>query len=64
LERVQIWGVVEVILGVLVAAAFMCPSEWSNIVLGILVLIFGALTLLHAKPKPAQGKRKSESEKA
>ena len=64
MERVQIWGVVEVILGVLVAAAFMCPSEWSNIVLGILVLIFGALTLLHGEPKRAQGKSKSEGEKA
>ncbi|RLE90080.1 MAG: hypothetical protein DRN04_15615 [Thermoprotei archaeon] len=51
MEKVQLWGIVEVVLGVLVIAAFICPSIWSNFVLGILVLAFGILVTIHGKPK-------------
>jgi branched-subunit amino acid transport protein AzlD len=54
LERAQIWGIVEIVLGILVAAlCSLWPEMWLSIVLGVLVLIFGVLTLIHAKPKPA-----------
>jgi uncharacterized membrane protein HdeD (DUF308 family) len=56
MEKVQVWGIVEVVLGALVIAAFVYPSMWSNIVLGVLVLVFGALTILHGRPKAAPAK--------
>lgn len=54
-------GYVEIVLGVLVVAASICPSIWSDIVLGILVIVFGALILIRAKAKPAQGRREAEA---
>jgi uncharacterized membrane protein HdeD (DUF308 family) len=47
--KVKTVAIIEIVLGVLVIASFICPSMWSNIVLGALVLIFGIVLLV--KPK-------------
>ena len=39
-------AIIEIILGAVVIASFMCPSMWSNIVLGALVLVFGIVLLV------------------
>jgi len=47
--KVKTVAIINIVLGVLVIAAFMCPSLYSNIVLGALVLAFGIVLLV--KPK-------------
>ena len=37
------WAIAEIVLGVLIIAACICPSPASNIVLGALVVVFGGL---------------------
>ena len=40
-------AIAEIVLGVLVIAAFMCPSFLSNIILGAMVVGFGIALLVH-----------------
>jgi len=47
--KVKTVAIIEIILGALmIGASFLCPSLYSGIVLGALVLIFGIVLL--AKP--------------
>jgi hypothetical protein len=39
-------AIIEIVLGALVIAAFMCPSSLSNIVLGAMVIAFGIVLLV------------------
>ena len=47
--KVKTVAIIEIVLGVLVVASFVCSSIWSSIVLGALVLAFGVVLLV--KPK-------------
>ncbi len=47
--KVKTVAIIEIVLGALTIAAYICPAIWANIVLGALVLAFGAVLLL--KPK-------------
>jgi hypothetical protein len=47
--KVKTVAIAEIVLGALVIASFICPSLWSNIGLGVLVLAFGVVLLV--KPK-------------
>jgi len=63
-KKAQIWGIVEVILGiVLLIAALVYLSVWLSVILGVLVIIFGGLTIVHGKPKPAAPAEKKEEKK-
>ena len=41
----MVWHILAIVFGALTIAAFPCPSPCSNIVLGILVVIFASLAL-------------------
>lgn len=43
------WAIAEIVLGVLIIAACICPSPLSDIVLGVLVIAFGGLILLKGR---------------
>ena len=47
--KVKTVAIIEIVLGVIIIASYVCPSLWSNIILGVLVLAFGVVLLL--KPK-------------
>ena len=46
---------------IVAAVCSLWPEMWLSIVLGVLVLIFGTLTLLHAKPKPTPTEAEKKS---
>jgi hypothetical protein len=55
----MIWHILVIICGVLVVIAGLCPSGWSDVVFGVLVVLFGALALgKYAKERS----RKAEAE--
>jgi len=41
----MIWHILAIVFGALVAISAICPSPWSDVVLGVLVVIFGVLAL-------------------
>ncbi|MFC1931792.1 hypothetical protein ACFLXJ_06310 [Chloroflexota bacterium] len=47
--KVKTVAIIEIVLGVLVIAAFTCSSIYANIVLGALVLAFGIVLLVRPK---------------
>ena len=40
-------AIIEMVLGALVIASFVCPVPWANIVLGAMVLGFAIPLLVH-----------------
>jgi len=47
------WHILAIVCGVLVAISAMCPSPYSDIVLGALVVIFASLALRSFRKKGA-----------
>jgi len=41
----MIWHILTMVFGALAALSAICPSPWSQVVLGILVIIFAGLAL-------------------
>ena len=41
----MVWHILTIVFGVLVAISAICPSLYSDVVLGILVVIFASLAL-------------------
>jgi hypothetical protein len=42
----MIWHILTIVFGILVAVSAICPSPWSDVVLGVLVAVFGGLALM------------------
>jgi len=47
--KIRTVAIIEIVLGALVIASFICPSPLSKIVLGALVLAFGIVLLVAPK---------------
>jgi len=41
----MIWHICAIVFGALAAISAVCPSLWSDVVLGVLVVIFASLAL-------------------
>jgi hypothetical protein len=48
-KHIKSLAIVEIVMGVLVIASFVCPSPYSNIVLGAVVLGCAIPILIHAR---------------
>jgi uncharacterized membrane protein HdeD (DUF308 family) len=48
-KHIKVLAIVEIVMGVLIIASFICPSPYSNVVLGAIVLGCGIPILIHAK---------------
>ena len=48
-KHIKILAIVEIVMGVLIIASFICPSPYSNIFFGAIVLGCGIPILIHAK---------------
>jgi hypothetical protein len=48
-KHIKSLAIVEIVMGVLVIASFVCPSMYSSIVLGAIVLGCAIPILIHAK---------------
>jgi uncharacterized membrane protein HdeD (DUF308 family) len=49
--KVKTIAIINIVLGVLIIASFMCPSLCSSILFGALVLAFGIVLLVKPKKK-------------
>jgi len=41
----MIWHILTIVCGILTAVSVVCPFQWSDVVFGTLVVIFGCLAL-------------------
>ncbi len=42
----MVWHILAIVFGALAAGgAYFCPSPWSGVVLGVLVVVFASLAL-------------------
>ena len=48
-KHIKILSIVEIVMGVLIIASFMCPSPYSSIVFGAIVLGCAIPILVHSK---------------
>jgi hypothetical protein len=61
----MIWHILVIICGVVVVIAGLCPSGWSDVVFGMLVVLFGAFALgKYAKERSRKAEGEARSSEA